>query len=510
MIVECASCGKKYRIDESKIQGKGARVRCKACGEIIRIPPPDTAPKEPASPEPPPLEATPPRESTFAPDSEVEPPTPVPAEELTFEESPFESGEQPSPKKKKPPVEGMSIKSKITWVMVLLVLASLTVAGFMAIRQSRTALSEQAETHLFQHARQKSREYGIVFSRIKDEVLGVADYSARTYDQGGFTRDMGIRVLMPWTGSGYGSPLLEERLRGEILAMQRIGAVLKSIVENNPFLSLGYFGSETKMTVFDKEKTVGVIEDLEGFDVTGRPWYVKAKEAGETIWTDPYVDANTKKLVVTCATPVYRSGEDLAGVVGFDVLLDTIQRDILALDIGYRSYAFMTGPKGSALVRPGMKPRDARWDATYKTDDLLHTSNPSFNQVVRKMVQGETGVATYATEEGDRYIAYAPIQAINASMGIVASRDEVVKPADAIQRTIIIIWVVVLAISVLIGLFLGNSITRPINELTVMADEISQGRMDLDILEETRKDEIGVLTRAFNRLVMSLKLAMSR
>ena len=505
MIAECTSCGKKYRIDESKIQGKGVRVRCRACGEWIRISPPEAAPTTPPSPD-----ASPPREPIPPLESALEPPSPVSADELTFDETPSESGPPPSLKKKKPPVEGMSIKSKITLVMVLLVLASLSVAGFMASRQSRAALSDQAESHLYQHARQKSREYGIVFNRIKDEVLGLADYSALTYAQGGFTRDMGIRVLMPWTGSGYGSPLLEERLRDEILVIQRIGTVLKSIVDNNPLLSLGYFGSETKMTVFDDEETVGVIEDLEGFDVTGRPWYVKAKEAGETIWTDPYVDANTKKLVVTCATPVYRSDKDLAGVVGFDVLLDTIQRDILTLDIGYQSYAFMAGPKGNVLVRPGMKPRDARWDATYKTDDLLHTSNPSFNQIIRKMVKGGSGVATYTTEEGDRYIAFAPIQAINASMGIVASRDEVVRPADAIQRTIIIIWLVVLAISILIGLFLGNSITRPINELTVMADEISQGRMDLDILEETRKDEIGVLTRAFNRLVMSLKLAMSR
>jgi len=505
MIAECTSCGKKYRVDESKIQGREVRVRCKACGGVILISPPDA----PSTPPSPPV-ASPPPEPTPSQQSALEPPTPVSEDELTFENTPFNPESKPSIKKKKPPVEGMSIKSKITLIMVLLVLASLSVAGFMASRQSRTALSKQAESHLSQHARQKSREYGIVFNRIKDEVLGVAAYASHTYAQEGFTRDMGIRILMPWTGSGYGSPLLEQRLRDEILVMQRIGAVLKSLVENNPFLSLGYFGTETKMTVFDKEETVGVIEDLEGFDVTGRPWYVKAKEAGKTIWTDPYVDANTKKLVVTCATPVYRSDNDLAGVVGFDVLLDTIQSDILTLDIGYRSYAFMVGSEGNVLVRPGMKPKDTRWDATYKTDDLLHTSNPSFNQITRKMVKGGSGVATYSTEEGDRYIAFAPIRAINASMGIVASRDEVVKPADAIQKTIIIIWVVVLALSVLIGLFLGNSITRPINELTVMADEISQGRMDLDVLEETRKDEIGVLTRAFNRLVMSLKLAMSR
>jgi len=39
---------------------------------------------------------------------------------------------------------------------------------------------------------------------------------------------------------------------------------------------------------------------------------------------------------------------------------------------------------------------------------------------------------------------------------------------------------------------------------------ISQGKRDLDVLNEDRKDEIGVLTKSFNRLVISLKMAMSR
>ncbi len=500
MIAVCRSCGKEYRIDETKIHGERVRVRCKACGEIMIIEKPNEAPPPSLQPEPA-ASSLPPSESA------LEPPIHISADELTLEE---EGDEFQTARGRKPPIEGFSIKLKITLVMVLLVLVSLTVAGILASSRSRTALSGQAENHLHQHAVQKSREYSMAFARIKDEVLGTADYAAWVYGRGHTGTDMGIRVLMPWTGSGYGNDALKESLGDEILTLQQIGAVLKSIVANNPLLSLGYFGSETKMTIFDKEETIGIIEKLEGFDVTARPWYISAKEAGQTIWTEPYVDANTKKLVVTCATPVFRPDKALAGVVGFDVLLDTIQKDILTLDIGYQSYAFLANRKGNVLVRPGMKPKDAKWDATYKTDDLLHTSNPSFNRIIQKMTQGKKGVDIYETEEGARYVAYAPIAAINASMGIVASRDEVVRPADAIQRAIIIIWLIVLAVSVGVGLFLGNSITRPINELTVMADLISQGKMDLDIMEEKRKDEIGVLTRAFNRLVISLKLAMSR
>lgn len=489
MIAVCKSCGGETPFDESEKRGDKKRVYCKTCGEPISI-------SEQRTPKTPP-----------APDYVHEPPTVINPDRLTYEED-----EEPSPfmEMKKLPIQGLSIKSKLTMVIVLLVLLSLSAAGYMAISQSRAALSSQAENHLLQHARQKSEEYGITFNRIQDEVLGVADYAHHVYERADITSDIGVQVLMPWSGDGYGSPALNELLADEILALQRIGSVIKSIVANNPFLSLGYYGTETGMTVFDNEEVIKVIEGLEEFDVTARPWYASAKDTRGTIWTEPYIDANTRQLVVTCATPVHRSDGSLAGVVGFDVLLDTIQNDILTLDIGYQSYAFLVNQRGNVLVRPGMGSGDARWDETYKTDDLLRTSNPSFNRIIARMTRQDTDVESYSAEEGIRYIAYAPITAINASMGIVASRDEVIRPADAIQRTIIMILLAVLAVSVGIGLLIGNSITRPINELTVMADLISQGKMDLDVLEESRKDEIGLLTRSFNRLVMSLRIAMTR
>ena len=165
---------------------------------------------------------------------------------------------------------------------------------------------------------------------------------------------------------------------------------------------------------------------------------------------------------------------------------------------------------GSVLVRPGMKSGDARWDTTYKTENLLKTDNQGFNKIVAKMIKYRSGIDTYDAGDEIKYTAFAPLKAIGASMGIVASRDEVVKPAIAIRNFIIGVFVVVLLLSILIGFVIGNNITKPINELTMMADLISQGKRDLDVLNEDRKDEIGVLTKSFNRLVISLKMAMSR
>lgn len=485
MIVTCEECGKKYRFDPAIIKGSEARFRCKACSHIITVSKPDTEIyRPPPAPQP----------------------TPEPFPETLEEEKPPEVKLE----EEKLVIEGMSIKSKITLIIVSLVLVSTAVAGFIASYQSRNALSKQAEDFLLTNARQKSKEYGLTFERVKDEVLGIADYATITYGREDIKDGIGMDVLMPWVGSGYGNATVNARLYKEKLILQRIGLVLKSVVSKNPYLSLGYFGSKNGMTVFDNEEVIKVIEKLEAFDVTKRPWYLKAMKSGKTIWTEPYVDANTKKLCVTCASPVFLPDKLMVGVVGFDVLLGTIQKDVLALDIGYDSYAFLVNSKGGVLVRPGMDAKDARWDETYKTDNLLKTNNAEFNNIIGKMIKGRSGVDIYDAGVEDKYAAYSPLRAIGASMAIVAAKDEVIRPAIAIQNLIIMVWVVILLISILVGFILGNNITKPINKLTIMTNLISQGRMDLDVLSEDRKDEIGVLTESFNRLVISLKLAMSR
>ena len=481
MITICKECGKKYQVNLDKIVKSRARFRCNRCGSQIVV----------AKPSQPQVAATTPAAHQHHPPQDMDPR--------------IDTREDAQIK-----IKGLSIRFKLIAIIVSLMVTSISIAGFISIQHSRDALATQAQEHLLRDVRLKSNEYALSFERIREEAIGVASYVSRTYQRENITEEIDMKILMPWDGQKYGNPELDAQLASEKRFLQQIGLVLKSTVSQNPYLSIGYFGTETGLTVFDDDTTVKVIEKLEAFDVTQRPWYIEAKELKQVIWTEPYVDANTQQLVVTCAVPVYAVDKRLLGVVGFDVLLETIQTDILTLDIGYDSYAFLINGVGGVLVRPGMDAQDARWDTTYKTDNLLTTENQEFNAIIKTMTTLQTGISQYYSSGDIKIIAYAPIKAINASMAIVASMDEVTGPAIAIRNLIAGVFVVVLLVSIVIGLLIGNSITRPINELIVQADLISMGKRNLEVLETDRRDEIGVLTQSFNRLVISLKMAMSR
>ncbi|HUI70470.1 MAG TPA: cache domain-containing protein, partial [Spirochaetia bacterium] len=198
----------------------------------------------------------------------------------------------------------ISIKTRITLTLVLLPLISLVVVGAIALFQNRDSLSSQAQSNLERIVKEKTAGYDHIFQRVEEEAQAAASFASATYMSPLPGQAAPRRLLLPWTGTGYGNSEMRRTLAGEMLRLQVIGQALQAMVSNNPYLTLGYLGTETGMTVFDNEKVVDVIEAIKGFDPRTRPWYTLAKQAGKPIWTELYVDANTKKLTVTAASPV--------------------------------------------------------------------------------------------------------------------------------------------------------------------------------------------------------------
>lgn len=67
------------------------------------------------------------------------------------------------------------------------------------------------------------------------------------------------------------------------------------------------------------------------------------------------------------------------------------------------------------------------------------------------MTLSQSAVESYDSEDGSKYVAFAPLKAIKASMAIVASKDEVVRPAVVIQNIIFIVLAVVLVVAIVAG-----------------------------------------------------------
>ena len=70
------------------------------------------------------------------------------------------------------------------------------------------------------------------------------------------------------------------------------------------------------------------------FEPTERVWFQEAvKNQGKTTFSTPYVDANTGELCVAISQAVYNSKGQLNGVIGCDILLDSLVDSIKEIQI---------------------------------------------------------------------------------------------------------------------------------------------------------------------------------
>ena len=68
-----------------------------------------------------------------------------------------------------------------------------------------------------------------------------------------------------------------------------------------------------------------------------------------------------------------------------------------------------------------------------------------------------------------------------------------------------LIMVVVILTSTALILKLTSNIIRPLRSLTGMADEVAKGNFEIDTIPVNSSDEIGVVTKAFNKMVVSIQ-----
>lgn len=90
------------------------------------------------------------------------------------------------------------------------------------------------------------------------------------------------------------------------------------------------------------------------------------------------------------------------------------------------------------------------------------------------------------------------------TMGVSLLRVPVQAEAESNLSNVLRFGVIGLALIVLIGLLLSNSITKPLTNLVDASTKVALGNLDAQV-PERGSDELGVLSRTFNRMVEGLR-----
>ncbi|MCL1702872.1 methyl-accepting chemotaxis protein [Lysinibacillus sp. Bpr_S20] len=145
-------------------------------------------------------------------------------------------------------------------------------------------------------------------------------------------------------------------------------------------------------------------------------------------------------------------------------------------------------------------------DETIGNQEDSPDSYPKMKQVF------ETGQIQFQLSNDSQYGAvlaiYAPIKndagEVVGLLGADLDATEVYADMNANQMKIILITLIVLILGICIVYFFTDYLTKPIRNLTSQVKQVGNGDLTIKI-ETDRKDEIGVLTNAFQQMVLDLQ-----
>ncbi|MDD3224469.1 MAG: methyl-accepting chemotaxis protein [Clostridium sp.] len=239
-----------------------------------------------------------------------------------------------------------------------------------------------------------------------------------------------------------------------------------------------------------------------GFDCTSRAWYKEAMTKNKLIYTEPYVDAMTKKVIITIAEPVNRGGQ-VVGVVAEDIYVDTVTNILKNANPVSNSYAYLLDADNSIIVHPNK--------AFQPTSKGLKDFDKIFNGSYKPILENsKSGKGTILTDYDGikKYFISATIKSTNWKVGFAVPMSEFKKPLTNLIYIYTLIAIISILACIIFSLIFGNRITKPLIGLS----EIISKTKDLDLVNDNSydyilnyNDEIGLMGRAIKELRIELR-----
>jgi methyl-accepting chemotaxis protein len=249
----------------------------------------------------------------------------------------------------------------------------------------------------------------------------------------------------------------------------------------------------------------------------------------------PYYPSYQSQAVFIAA-PILANGEKV-GVIAYQLPIDKINSVMtghgkwLESGLGESGETYLVGPdlKMRSESRFWLEDKEgyvsvmkaASMDSTVLNDIISKDSVIGLQSVkspgVSAALKGESGFKIFDDYRGVPVLSsFKPVDLLGHRWAILAEEDESEAYAAATELHDYVIYLtaatatVLLIISGVLGWLFSHSVVRPLNRVVSSMRDISSGDGDLTVrLDESSKDEIGQLSKAFNTFVQKIDLIMS-
>ena len=295
-----------------------------------------------------------------------------------------------------------------------------------------------------------------------------------------------------------------------------------NFLKSHPDVVAVYYISKTGSTTY--YPNISLAQNVPAdFVATKQPFYTIAAPENdpqhEPRWTDVYQDPAGNGLITTLSIPVY-VGDNFKGVMSIDLQLEKIAQNIANIQVGNTGYAFLVDQAGHILAMPSQtyslyetQPEEVPANASPQLS-ILAKGPLDLQETTTRMINGETGIATISVNNNNTYFSFAPLATPKYRLAIIApeseltgelaaSNSEIQQKTESAIQGIVIILISLLISAIIVSLWVGQLITRPLVRLTQTAEKIAQGNFTARASVEAQ-DEAGILATSFNSMAERL------
>ena len=224
--------------------------------------------------------------------------------------------------------------------------------------------------------------------------------------------------------------------------------------------------------------------------------YFRQVMDGEDIGQQVLLGKTSGKPAFVLSKPIKSYGNKIAGVIAIAMSLEDLSDTITKTRIGKTGFAILLD-ENDRLIAHG------------RGEIANGLQNMSNHPAIDTLKQIDKNAFSFE-ENGKKIVAYKYKTKLGWQMIVQQDYEEAFAAARKAEMNAIILLITTLLIVLAVAYFLAQRLSKPIQNLTEIADEISMGKLDAVIYETERGDEIGALARAVERMGVSLKMAFGR
>lgn len=291
----------------------------------------------------------------------------------------------------------------------------------------------------------------------------------------------------------FSNSIYKKNLRGDELKSYLSGCVI-DLSDNVMDCYFAWNDEAPKVTT-----AIAVLPD--DYVPAERGWYKQAQATGETIYTDPYVDVATGKLIITVCTPIFENG-NMVAISGMDIDMTELVTETTNLNISQKGYAVLIDASDNIALHSGNSAYSHHLENENETVTSAAGLSGLFSEALNKI--GTGSVTRGSDPDGTScYVLSASVGNYNWKLMYVADYNSAMSLTLKLTLFVIVLGVLLVAVTAIIISQIVKMRTKPISQMQNVVEFMAQGKLKNNF-PDCMNDEFGAMCSALSNTCDSL------